>query len=353
MRTLHSILAAALAACGSLLLDSPALAHDGPEHEIEELNERIKNEGESADLLLQRAIEYNVLGKTTEAFKDLERALYFDSHSPLLLRELSRAHLGFGRTNEALETANSGLRYAAAGVEHASLRMVRAEIHRARKEPEKALDDANKAIKEHPENAEWYLARSQIHQSLGLKKERIKGLEDGVKETGSGLIEAEWIDALIDGGKGEQALPRIEAELKDARLQSTWLIRRAKVRLAMKKKDEAKSDLEAALEELNQRLGRSSSDPLLLMDRGQAHELLGHKDEAKKDYESARDKGVVDEWLRERLKAVGAGEKKEERRPGSRRRGEEKPADDKGTDKPDDKKDESKDEKPADGEDKK
>ncbi len=343
MKTLTSILAAALTACGSLLLNFPAHAHDGPEHEIEELTARLRAEGESADLLLQRAIEYNVLGKTTEAFKDLERALTFDSHSPLLLRELSRAHLGFGRTNEALDAANSGLKHAAPGVEHASLMMMRADVHRARKEPQKALEDADKAIKENPENAEWYLARSQIHQALGLKKERIKGLEDGVRETGSGLIDAEWIDALIDGGKGEKALARIEAELKDARLQSTWLIRRAKVRLAMNKKDEARSDLEAALTELNQRLGRSTSDPLLLMDRGHAHELLGHKDEAKKDYESARDKGVVDEWLRERLKAVGAGEKKDERRSGSRRKGDEKPDDDK--------KEEPKEDKPADGDD--
>lgn len=43
-----------------------AVAHDGPEHEIDELTERIEKEGESANLLLQRAIEYNVLGKYGE-----------------------------------------------------------------------------------------------------------------------------------------------------------------------------------------------------------------------------------------------------------------------------------------------
>ena len=47
-------------ACG-FAVSAPALAHEGPEHEIDELTERIKTEGESADLLLQRAIEYNVL----------------------------------------------------------------------------------------------------------------------------------------------------------------------------------------------------------------------------------------------------------------------------------------------------
>lgn len=347
----HSSCALLLAAL-FLAAPFPTRAHDGPEHEIEELTERIKREGESADLLIERAIAYNVLNKSTEAFKDMERAHYFEPRSPLILRELARAHLSFGRTNEALDAANNGLKYAAAGVEHASLLLTRSEVMRARKDLTKALEDADKAIKEHPENAEWYVYRSQLHLQAGLKKERIKGLEDGVKETGSGLLESEWIDALIDGGKGAQALARIESELKDARLQSTWLIRRAKVRLAMNKKEEAKIDLEAALDELNQRLGRSASDPLLLMDRGQAHELLGHKDDAKKDYESARDKGVNDEWLKERLKAVGGGEKKDDRR-GRGSRGakeEDKKSEDKPDNKKDDAKDDSKDDKSDDAE---
>src|SRR5580765_7172604 len=45
------------------LLAVTAPAHEGPEHEIDELTARIKIEGESADLLLQRGIEYNVLNK--------------------------------------------------------------------------------------------------------------------------------------------------------------------------------------------------------------------------------------------------------------------------------------------------
>ena len=53
------IVFAVILACG---ITSPASAHDGPEHEIEELSERIKLEGESDELLIQRAIEYKVLG---------------------------------------------------------------------------------------------------------------------------------------------------------------------------------------------------------------------------------------------------------------------------------------------------
>ncbi len=303
----------ALAIAGWLVIPGSALAHDGPEHEIDELTERIKAEGESASLLLQRAIEYNVLNKGAEAVKDLERALDFDNHSAAIQRELSRAYISIGKTNEALDTVTRGLKEAVEGPEKASLLIVRCEILRARKEYQKALDDAEQAIREYPDNAECYLTRSLLQQQLGLKKERVKGLEDGIRETGSGLLEADWIDALIEDGRTDLALEKIEAELKEARLRSTWLIRRAKVRLALKKVDEAKADLKEALAELNERLGRSASDPLLLADRGQAHELLGQKEEAKKDYEKARDKGVNDEWLRERLRLFKEAEDKKKK----------------------------------------
>jgi len=309
MKTWKKVLAL-VAAAGVLAGNNLARAHDGPEHEIDELTARIKDEGESADLLLQRAIEYNVINKTAEAIKDLERALHFDSHSAIIQRELSRTYLAAGKTNEAYDTAARALKDAAEGAEHASVLVVRSEVSRARRDYPKALDDMERAIKENPEPCEWYLTRSQLQQHLGLKKERIKGLEDGVKETGSGLLEAELIDALIEGGKGEATLAKIETELKEARLQSSWLLRRAKVRLAQNKKADAKSDLEAALKELNDRLGRGASDPLALADRGQVYELLGNKEEAKKDYEAAQSKGIRDEWIRERIKVVKGEDKK-------------------------------------------
>jgi len=289
---------------------SIAYAHDGPEHEIDELTDRIKTEGPSADLLLQRAIEYNVLRKGAEAVKDLERALDFESHSAAILRELARAYFTVGKTNEALDTAARGLKYATEGPEKASLYIARSDFLRARRDHQKALDEMEKAIREHSENSECYLARSLLQQQLGLKKERIKGLAEGIKATGSGLLEAEWIDALIDGGKAEAALERIQAELKDSRLRSSWLIRRAKVLFAMQKDDEAKADAKEALEELNQRLSRGTSDALLLADRGQAHELLGKKEEAKKDFEQARDKGMADEWVRERIRTLGGSDRR-------------------------------------------
>lgn len=284
---------------------SIALAHDGPEHEIEELTARLKAEGDSADLLVQRAIEFKVLGKLAEAAKDLDRALELDGSSALAHRELSLTYFALGKTNEALRAVNHGLGIPLPPADHAALLVARAEILRPRGEHEKALSDLNDAIQQHPGNIEWYLVRSELHARLKQEKERIRGLEQGIEATGSGVLDGELTDALIEAGQWARALERIEAEIKDSRWIGSWLIRRARVRQARGNSDGAKADLEAAITELEERMHPSSPDPLLLANRGLANELLGKKDEARKDYEAARQKGVTDEWLRERLAALG------------------------------------------------
>jgi tetratricopeptide (TPR) repeat protein len=115
----------------------PSLAHDGPEHDIEELTERISKEGASADLLLQRAVEYQVIKKTAEAIKDLEQALQLEPSSPAALRELGRAYFTAGKTNEALSTVTRGLSGVDQGADRAAILIVRSEILRARKEYER------------------------------------------------------------------------------------------------------------------------------------------------------------------------------------------------------------------------
>jgi tetratricopeptide (TPR) repeat protein len=288
----------------ALCVTPSSLAHDGPEHDIEELTERIQNEGATADLLLQRAVEYQVLKNTAAAIKDLELAEQLEPGTPAILRELGRAYFERGKTNEALSVVTRGLSSDVEGAERASLLMVRSEILRPRKEYEKALEDANEAIKEHPTNVEWYLDRAQLHALLKKTKERVAGIEQGIKQTGSGLLEIELIDALIDDGQHKLALEKIEAELASSRVQSSWLIRRAKVRLATKQNDAAKADLEAALKELNARMSGSAPDASLLLDRGLVHDLLGDRDAAHKDYTRAKERGVTGEWITERIRAT-------------------------------------------------
>lgn len=286
------------------LLSTCCWAHEGPEHEIEELTEQMKVQGQSADLLVKRAIEYKVLGQFAEAAKDLEQALDLDEASVTAQRELSQAYFALGKTNEALSTVTRALRSGGDSLEQASLFAVRSDILRARREYAKALSDTNEAIRQHPANAEWYLIRSQLQAVLRLKAERVKGLEEGLAQTGSGLLQSEWVDALIENGQHTAAGEVIHKELQLSRWKASWLIRRARLRLESGQAEAARADLTAAIAELDRRLGSSASDALLLADRGLAYDFLGEKDDARRDYRAARSKGLTDEWIRERLRAL-------------------------------------------------
>lgn len=294
-RVLAGIVALALAS-------GPGLAHDGPEHEIEELTERMKHGNESAELLVLRAVEFNLLGRTTEATLDLQQALRLDPKSIAAHRELARAYISLSRADDAIEVVERGLKLAREAADRAALLLLRVEVLRERGNYREAVKDANRAVREQPSNVECYLVRSQLQARLGMSRDRLKGLRDGLKRTGSGSLEMEWIDALIDERRFDEALAKIESELKESRLQSTWLIRRAKVRLALKQNTAAVADLEAALAELNERIRPAAPDATLLADRGLTYELLERQEEAQRDFQQAFEGGFDEEWLKSRLK---------------------------------------------------
>ena len=297
MRFFATIPCLAMMLCG-------AQAHEGPEHEIEELTERMQKHGESADLLMERAIEYRVLGKLAEATKDLERAALYDATSIPVHRELSRVLFLTGKLDEALAIAASGLALKTGEApDLASLRALRAELWLSKKEPKKALEDCDEALRLHARNPEWYLLRSGIHERLKMHKERLAGLEDGITATGAGVLEIERVEAMIDAGQFRAALPLIEAGLNDSRLQSSWLIRRARTFTGLQKKEEAVADLKAALAEIATRLNSKNPDAPLLLDKALALELLGETRDALRVYEDARDKGATDS-VNDKIKAL-------------------------------------------------
>ena len=279
-------------------------AHEGPEAEIEELTERIKINGETANVLAERAIEYRVLGKLAEATKDLERAVVLDPKSIGLCRELARVQFLGGKAGDAIATATRGLALKAdEPADQAALRMLRAEILRSQNDDKKALEDCDAALHLHRQNPEWYLLRSDLQRRLKMPKERVAGLEDGIKATGAGVLEIERIEALLDAAQFAAALPVIETELADSRIKSSWLIRRARARLGLGKKAEADDDLKAALKEIAGRLHPKTPDVPLLLDKALALDLLGEKKDALRTYEEARSKGAA-ESVKEKIKAI-------------------------------------------------
>ncbi len=299
--TFHHVWLAVALGCAA---PCPAAAHEGPEHEIEELTERMKINGETANLLAERAIEYRVLGKLAEATKDLERATVLDPKSIGLHRELGRVQFLGGKAGDALATVTRGLTLKTdEPADLAALRMLRAEILRSQNDDKKALEDCDAALRLHRLNPEWYLLRSDLHRRLKLPKERLAGLDDGLKATGAGVLAIERVEALLDAAQFAAALPVIESELADSRIKSSWLIRRARARLGLGKKADAEDDLKAALKEIGTRLNPKTPDVPLLLDKALAHELLGEKKDAVRAYEAARDKGAAD-GINEKIKTL-------------------------------------------------
>lgn len=279
-------------------------AHEGPEHEIEELTDLLKIRGDSADLLLQRAIEYRVLGQMSHALKDLEDATRIDPLDIKIQRELSKVQFWTGKTNEALETVSHAIATKANEPdEKAGLLIIRSQFLRARGDYKRAVADAHQAIQLYNGNPEWYLHRSSLQELLQQNKERIQGIEEGIQKTGAGVLLVEKVAALLQDKQFSAALSIIEPELESSRIRSSWLIRRAQARLGLGQTVGAKEDLQEALKEIEPRINLPSPDVSLLLDRALAHELLDDRAMAKHYYEQARDAGA-DGWVKDKIKAL-------------------------------------------------
>jgi len=283
---------------GVILCMGVACAHDGPEHQIEVLSERLIREGNSADVLLERAIEYRVLGRLTQAVRDLERAVRLAPADSLVLRELAQIELQRGRVSKALLWVQRTLEIPdlAAG-ERSAVLMTRSHCRGIEGAGMKALEDCSEALRWNPQLVSAYLERSAWQRRLRLPQERILGLEEGIQKTGAGLLVAERIEALIDDGQWQQALEAVEPELTSSRLQGSWRIRRARALKGLGRWSEAERDLLSALEEIELRMPRQVKDSSLILDRALARELLGQTEAAIQDYQLAAGCGGGEEAL--------------------------------------------------------
>lgn len=274
------------------ILSCPCLsgvAHDSPEHVVDLLTQRMAAGGETSELLLQRAVEYRALENVAAAEQDLQAALHRDAKFLPALSELARLYLEQRKGDSALQTINRALAsFSNTEGDAPDLLIIRAQTHFEMGQTRQALEDCGRAFATGNPQLDWYLLRSQIQAAFGEAAVRAKDLAAGWEQTGSSVLKAEWIDALIDAGQVKDALKQIEPELADSRWQSSWLLRRARVHLALGKKRQGRSDLRAAIAEINQRLRPVRPDLTLLADRGTAFALLGDRAAAEHDLKKLR-----------------------------------------------------------------
>ena len=295
--------ASSLLAVTILFLPASVGSHDSPEKLVNRYTALMAEHGPTPLLLYQRATEYRVMGELAKAASDLEQAVRLNPDFLFGQTELSRIYLAQGRSIDAVSAINRAIEMVPREEDRCEHYMIRAQAHRAAGDDAKALADCNLAFKHDVNDLDWFIIRSQLQNRLGQLDAAITGLKQGWERTGSAVLKAQWIEALIDAGQCREAIEHIEPRLQEARWQSSWLLRRARARIGLGETDKAKDDLKEAIAEINQRVKTEHPDLTLLADRGLAHALLKDYVTARKDLRTARELGAED-WLLYRLETI-------------------------------------------------
>lgn len=291
----------------TLMVSGRLSAHDSPEHVIEFLTARMEAVGERADLLWHRAVEYRALRNHTEAAKDLKRAIKLRSDYLPAYVDLSRVQLNLGQRRRALWTIDRAMRLPQSEAGRAPLRMVKADVLAESGKLAEALGECDRALAGAAQGElDWYLTRSQIQCRLGRFHEAVDGLRRGFELTGSAVLEVECLDAMIDAGQFTEALQKVEAGLSESRFQSSWLLRRARIRLGQGSIAGGHQDLADAIVEMNRRLNPKHPELGLLSERGFAYALLGDVELANRDLLAAQHAGADAAMLRRLEVALAA-----------------------------------------------
>jgi tetratricopeptide (TPR) repeat protein len=277
---------------GVLILSARLVwAHESPEHEIEVLTAKMAAAGKTAELLGRRATEWRALGRLKEARADLREAISIRPGSVSLLCELAQVE-GVGRRyDSAIKAVDGALALTVDEENRAGIYMLRAEILESKGDYKTALADCTRAFAAGPPAIDWYLTRGRLQARAGKWRECAAGLQQGFEETGSIVLEMEWIDAMLDAGEFEGALKRIERYADRGRFKSAWLVRRARAQIGTGARAAAHANLEKARQELTARLSNARPEISLLIERGLAHALLGDMPAAQADWKRVQELG--------------------------------------------------------------
>ena len=247
-----------------------------------------------------RSVAWRSVNRNHEAAADLKKALELNPEFLMALQQLPRVLAAQGQVDEAIDTAKKAIEVARAHGRAAEAHCwgVLARVELARKGHASARAALAKAFELQPAgDLDWFLAEADALQALGKSNEAIKALKKAHDRTGSVVLRNAWLDTLLDAGRGVEALPLIEAELKARPRNSAWLVRRARARLSTKNVADAEADLRLAVEELDRKISADHPHVALLIDRAMAWALLGEKERAAKDIAVARDHGASAELL--------------------------------------------------------
>jgi tetratricopeptide (TPR) repeat protein len=282
-------------ALGAILLAvTGAPPHDGPAVRIKALTKRMATVGRTAERLFQRSMCYAELRQYRSALDDLHGAIELDPAHERALVEHVRVLVALQKPDDALASALKARPLLRTPAFRARLSRVEANLLTARKHYGLAIAHLDAALRHVPNQPGVILHRSILRGLLGQRDLRVRELETLVDEPSacgqSPIVEAAWVDALIDAGRFGRARKVVETRLRESRFQSAWLLRRARIHMGMGQAKLAEADLMSALRELTSRIRPESPDLLLVADRAAALHLLGREKASRSDQKLLRTK---------------------------------------------------------------
>jgi tetratricopeptide (TPR) repeat protein len=281
-------------------------ADPGHEVRIEDINAQIAANPNLPDLYFQRSVNYREINRLAEARADLDKCLTLQAGFLPASRELARLDELENHRKEGIERLEKAI---AAAPADAAFHLpgcyaLLADMLLKDNSNEKALVAAGKGISLSQEmTIDLYLLRAEAQRRLGKNDDRVRDLAGATEKLKSFVLRIACIEALIDAGRSAEVLPEIQKEIDTSRYKSSWLIRRARVRLHDGKKDDAIADLQAALTEIEPRIRPEHPDLSLVCDRALIHALQGKREEAAKELADAKTRGA-DGWMTRVLESV-------------------------------------------------
>lgn len=265
-----------------------ALAHNDISGTIKALTAKIKAKP-TADLYYQRATEFRALQQKVHAIEDLESALKIEPQNRQALVALVQI---YGSDKRALPLISRYQEFAKNKEDKFEARYLLANYKAKLGLLEQASSQCDTLHLIRPSEDP---ALDLFHAGLLLKLQRPNEataiLKKSLTRTKSIVVRNNWIDAALTAGQTKAVLPIIQEELNSSRFRSSWLIRRARASLILKKKVAALTDLRAALIEIGPRINPERPDFTLIADRGLIHALMENKTRAKHDLEILKKSG--------------------------------------------------------------
>ena len=265
-----------------------ALGHTDISETIKALTKRIETKP-TADLYYQRATEFRALQEKVHAIEDLESALKIEPHNRHALVALVQLY----ETDKRAEALISRYqKFARNEEEKFEAYYLLASYNAKLGLFEQACSQCDTLHLIRPtEDPALDLFHADLLIKLQRPNEAATILKKSLTRTKSIVVRNNWIDAALTAGQIKAVLPIIEEELSSSRFRSSWLIRRARASLMLKRKEAAHADLRAALLEIAPRINPERPDFTLIADRGLIHALMENKTRAKHDLETLKKSG--------------------------------------------------------------